>query len=419
MTAQKSSYTGSRVKVCVNGEAASLQTVSPINFQAKADGFASSLVLSAIGMGLAMQSVTQAVAGALQDGQTLKDLGKPEIGTSPDGQAVVGEGAAIATVGLSEAVAAAPDASLVSGEVAMVVLSDPGVDQSDLPELQLLPGLMGEALDPVLGDGGLIDGVLDPMSSEGGAVGGILGPVLGGDGPLALALDPVEGGPGQVGGLFGGLVHGDVAVHGAEATATSDVTMATSDIGEIGAADDGGFVETLIGATNLLAGADSYDDMAAMLSVATDPVLDTLLLEDPLAQFDTQGLLPTDDGLLSDMLDFGLTGALVDEAALVHEVHGANLVPDIEIDSLLSEILDSGERVVGGVNDPLGALLDVAPDTDQGGGHFGADFDHAVDGALQTLIGDGSSEGELLGTVSGENGLLGGHGLFGADDEHG
>lgn len=307
--------------------------------------------------------------------------------------------------------------TLTDGALAPV-LGEDGVLGSVLDPLLGEGGALSGALDPLLGEDGVVETVLDPLLGEGSAVGNLVAPILGEDGALGGVLAPVVGegglvdtllGPvldnlGPVGGLVNGLLGGIFGASDAAAVA------------EPAAADDG-FVESLLGAATIASGAESYGDLADVLSVGTDPVLDGLLSDDPLSDLDIFGVLPTDDGLLADMAGLGLTGALGGDALLDPAAPGLEALPDPDVDSLLNEILDSGERAVAGVSDPLSALLDLTPDVADTGAMFGDGLESAVDGALNTLLSDLPSEVDLLAGTLGEGGLLGGLGLLNRGDE--
>ncbi|MDR7127539.1 hypothetical protein [Pseudotabrizicola sp. 4114] len=339
---------------------------------------------------------------------------------------LLGEGGVVETV---------LDPLLGEGGVVETVL-DPLLGEGGALETALDPvlgeeGIVDSVLDPIIGDDGVLSGALDPVLGQDGALGGVLAPVVGAGGVLDTVLSPVLDRLGPVGalvdsilgGLFGGRGGPSAPVQDAPVAAAGDalapviiaddpvVADATTD----GDGDDG-FMESLIGESTLEAGADSPEDMADLLSTATDDVLDELLSDDYLADLDHDAAVSGEDALLSEMLEVGLTGALAQEAVL--GLTSESDASDPELDALLSEILDSGERPLGGVTDPLAALLESATEGDGAEGNLsGLDIGPAVEDALETMFGAPPVEADILGSTLGDGGLLGGLGLPGSEDE--
>ena len=99
------------------------------------------------------------------------------------------------------------------------------------------------------------------------------------------------------------------------------------------------------------------------------------------------------------MLGINLSGSLAAPGLLAQPV-AAEPAQDAELDDLLNEILESGERALEGVTDPLTAsLADVAGDgTETSGDIF--DLAPAVDGALRTLFGAADAEVEAFSALT-------------------
>src|SRR5690606_4105253 len=108
--------------------------------------------------------------------------------------------------------------------------------------------------------------------------------------------------------------------------------------------EDDGFLESLLGDVSIALGASDHEALSDLLIASPDPILSSLLAEDPAA------LLADDaasEDLLGDLLGLvrglDLGGALARPDLLAAMPDGPGLgAADPEVDALLNEILDSG-----------------------------------------------------------------------------
>lgn len=318
----------------------------------------------------------------------------------------------------------------VVGVVLDPVLGDEGLVDTLLGEGgvadSLLDPLLGDGapletvLDPVLGDDGLVGAVLDPLLGDDGPVEPVLAPVLGAGGIVGAVTDPLLGPEGLVGDVIGAggaldpLLDGPVGglVDALLGRDRSPGSGAGTEIADSGAeAFDDGFVESLLGDGVVMAGADSHASLAELLGGSSDQLLARLLGDDGMSDAALQEAASGGDDLLGEMLGLQLTGALA-TGELLGAPAGAEDSPDPEPDLLLSEILDSGERMIGGVTEPLSELLDTGAE-EGSGGLFGLDLQPQIEGALETLFGSAGGE---AGPSADDGGLLGGLRLTGEDE---
>lgn len=335
------------------------------------------------------------------------------------------------------------------------ILGDDGPLNYVLDPLVGEDGIITAAVEPVLGGDGILGDLLAPVVGEEGLLGDVLAPVIGNDGILDSVLTPVYDALGPVGDLLGsltsGLLGGTDWSDGAESASTTaaaalvdtasdgittdilpeladlpqEIVSVASDLVESVLPLDGddilgddGFLDSLLEPTLISEPLDSAEGLADALGSVIDPIFEDLLSDDGLMALDLGAVTLTDGDPLGDLLGIDLTGTLVDgDGADTGSALGL-LGTDPEIDHLLNEILDSGERVIGGLTDPLTELLDFADagTTDPSdAGLF--NLDQAVEGALSTLLGDGASgEADLLASVNDDGGLLGN--LLHVDDDH-
>ncbi len=299
------------------------------------------------------------------------------------------------------------------------VLEEPGALAASLAEPvseegALTTGVLGAVADavgtgePILDEDGalsagldLVQDVLGPVAGEGGLLGGIAAGIAG-----QAAPEPASGSDPALP-LAGGLLDELTGLLAAGAGQEPQLSAGAPTGEEHG--DDDGFLESLIGGDPSIAGA-VFD--------ASDMVTD-LLFHELLSDQDVFGIDPAAEPPLTDDLVGGLLGVVGLEAALAQPQAAASDAlagHDPEVDSLLNEIIDSGERATGGVTDPLAALLDPIGAEIGEGGLFAADA--AVENALATLFGEDAVESEAASSLLGGGGLLGQLGLFPGDDDN-
>lgn len=255
-------------------------------------------------------------------------------------------------------------------------------------------GLLDQIFDPLTGENGLLPTLLDPILGENGLLSGLLNPLVGTGGILDVTLTPVLDSLGPVGhvvdsllgGLFGGWRNRGSAPQ--DQTPAQDVTPIYSE--ESAEADD--FLSTLIGdAARDVVPAD-HDALADLLGAP-----DAAFFAELFGEGDSAATSIGTDGedLLSELLGLNLTGALATpgllDTAMVPEA-----APDPELDDLLNEILESGERAIAGVTDPLSAILEDVSGTTTDAVADLFNLAPEVDGALRTLFGTADAEVELF-----------------------
>ncbi|MCQ0972251.1 hypothetical protein MLD63_17685 [Paracoccus sp. TK19116] len=288
-------------------------------------------------------------------------------------------------------------------------------------------------IDTVTGDAGLVGKVIgSPLSSAvdvDGAIGTIgqtgLDPLLGNDGLLNGLASPLPG-DSLLGGLTAGPLGGPGLVRAQDSTssaAASDSALLTSGsddssseslspVGEEAAnstydadtvADDDGFLDTLLG----LDSAAAWD--SASESLSSSQSVDELLgsLDDSLVDEADGGLKGVDDGVDDLLAGLGLSGLLAPMAAA--SASGttsttSQVEADPEVDALLGEIIDSGDRALGGLSDPLAALLDEVGAEGTNDGFLAEDL--AVETALAELLQPANSD-DATDTAIGDFSLLG------------
>ncbi|RRH76154.1 hypothetical protein [Falsigemmobacter faecalis] len=324
-------------------------------------------------------------------GGTLADVVTPLIGPEGPLTSVVGT----VQAGVLQPLLG-PDG--VAGTLLGPIVGDEGALRYVLEPLVGEDGLLDQLSTPLIGENGLLPTLLDPLLDENGLLSGLLNPLVGGGGILDVTLTPVLNSLGPVGhvvdsllgGLFGGWRNRGSSQQ--EAIPVQDAETLYPD--ENSDADD--FLSTLIGdaASDMLPG--DHDALADLLG-APDAAFFAELFNgtDGIAdRAETGG-----EDLLSELLGLTLTGTLA-APGLLEPAVPAETRPDAELDDLLNEILDSGERALAGVADPLSAILeDVAGGSAADlGDLFG--LAPSVDGALRTLFGAADAEVEVYSALA-------------------
>ncbi|MFN3526489.1 MAG: hypothetical protein ACK4YU_10400 [Paracoccus sp. (in: a-proteobacteria)] len=168
--------------------------------------------------------------------------------------------------------------------------------------------------------------------------------------------------------------------------------------------DDDGFLDSLLGAD------PAWDTPPAEDPHDAEPALndmwEDLLSDDYVLDMDMSYDLAITDTLDELLAGLDLSGALNRETGLGPMPFHTEAEGDPEIDDLLNEIIDSSERAISGVSDPMLALLDLVDTAAPVSDLFGAEL--VVEGALATLFGEDIAGGEAVGAGPTLGGLLGG-----------
>ncbi|UYV36740.1 hypothetical protein N4R57_17365 [Rhodobacteraceae bacterium D3-12] len=284
---------------------------------------------------------------------------------------------------------------------------------------------VSDVLDPVLGEDGLVDGVL----GDDGLLGGALDPVLGEDGVVADVVEtvtdtvsdvlaPVLGEDGLVDGVLGddGLLGGALdPVLGEDGVVTDVVETVTDTVSDVldPVLGEDGLVDGVLGDDGLLGGAldpvlgeegvvaDVVETVTDTVSVVLDPVLG----EDGLVD----GVLG-DDGLLGGALDpvLGEEGVVADVVETVTDTVSDVLDPVLGEDGLVDGVLGD-DGLLGGALDPVLGEEGVVADVVETVTDTVSDVLDPVlgeDGLVDGVLGDDGLLGGALDPVLGEEGVV-------------
>ena len=259
----------------------------------------------------------------------------------------------------------------------------------------------GQALlEPALGDNGILPGLIgsagetvevatDSLSGERGLpdeqTGGQPGEGRSSDEmPRSGVSDAAKGDDGDQEGLTGA----------ADADPVDQISATTSDDPtEASPSDDDGFLSGLLADRPFAAtgqGGSSTD-----LDQSFSRIFEDLLSDDAPGGSGTDRLAAAEDPV-EDLLDgLGLTGALTGVVAEDASAGAADF--DAEIDDLLNEIIDSGDRANAGITVSFDELLDLVDENPVGGDLFAEETD--VDRALATMFGGDAADAEAAGSL--------------------
>ena len=259
----------------------------------------------------------------------------------------------------------------------------------------------GQALlEPALGDNGILPGLIgsagetvevatDSLSGERGLAGEQSGGQPGegrssDEMPRSGVSDAAKGDDGDQEGLTGA----------ADADPVDQISATTSDDPtEASPSDDDGFLSGLLADRPFAAtgqGGSSTD-----LDQSFSRIFEDLLSDDAPGGSGTDRLAAAEDPV-EDLLDgLGLTGALTGVVAEDASAGAADF--DAEIDDLLNEIIDSGDRANAGITVSFDELLDLVDENPVGGDLFAEETD--VDRALATMFGGDAADAEAAGSL--------------------
>lgn len=362
---------------------------------------------------------------APEDGELNEEL--PDVGADEGADDVLGEFDVVSSGAVAAAgrTAQTSDAG-VANAAAVEILAEAneaeaarlGAESTEHPNADFFEddaddddgGLLGDVLDPIIGDDGLVDTLLDTLLGEGGIldsllgdeslVGTLLDTLIGEDGLLDLdALEALLGPDGLLGSALTELL--------------GDESLLAELLGEDGVIDD--LMDALVGEEGVLSsildpilGDGVLDGVLGDGGIISDVVDDLFgeggLLDDLIGDLPILGDLVGDGGLLGGLL--GLGGG--DDVAAEGEEEGDFLDTLIGLDTAAGEVGDVlgdvTDTVLDGVDDVLTGLLgdedvfDVdVPETALGG------FDDLFAG----LVGEDSLTGSLAGQglLAGDTGL--------------
>ncbi len=302
--------------------------------------------------------IAQAETDAPEDGELNEEL--PDVGADEGADDVLGEfdvavSGAVAAAGrtaqTSDAGSANAAAVEILAEADEATAARLGGDYNDPPKADFFDGddddggLLGDVLDPIIGDDGLVDALLDALLGEGG----ILDTLLGDESLVATLLDTLIGEDGLLDlDALEALLGPDGLLGSALTELLGDESLLADLLGEDGVIDD--LMDALVGEDGVL-------------SSILDPILGDGVLDGVLG----------DDGIISDVVDdlFG-EGGLLDD-----------LVGDLPI---IGDLVGDGGLLSGLLG--LGGGSDVAGEADGVGGDEEGDF-------LDTLIGLDLSAGDV------------------------
>ncbi|MBO9487622.1 hypothetical protein J7376_13910 [Paracoccus sp. R12_1] len=269
------------------------------------------------------------------------------------------------------------DASIARTAPAGQALLEPALGDNGI-----LPGLIGSA-------GETVEAATDSLSGERGLpdeqTGGQPGEGRSSDEmPRSGVSDAAKGDDGDQEGLTGA----------ADADPVDQISATTSDDPtEALPSDDDGFLSGLLADRPFAAtgqGGSSTD-----LDQSFSRIFEDLLSDDAPGGSGTDRLAAVEDPV-EDLLDgLGLTGALTGVVAEDASAGAADF--DAEIDDLLNEIIDSGDRANAGITVSFDELLDLVDENPVGGDLFAEETD--VDRALATMFGGDAADAEAAGSL--------------------
>ncbi|MCT4334762.1 hypothetical protein MU516_18115, partial [Paracoccus sp. YLB-12] len=246
----------------------------------------------------------------------------------------------------------------------------------------ILPGLIdfaGEAVktatDSLSGERGLPDEQTDSLPVEGRSSDEM---------PRRSVSDSAKGDDGDQEGLTGAAVADPVDQ--ISATTSDDPTEALP-------SDDDGFLSGLL--ADQPSATSNQGGSSSDLDQSSSRIFEDLLSDDVPGESGTDRLASVEDPV-DDLLDgLGLTGALTGVIAEDASTRAADV--DAEIDDLLNEIIDSGDRANAGITVSFDELLDLVDETPVGGDLFAEEPD--VDRALATMFGSDAADAEAAGSL--------------------
>ncbi|PHQ69461.1 MAG: hypothetical protein COB97_07480 [Paracoccus sp.] len=278
-------------------------------------------------------------------------------------------------------------------------VTDPLVEDEGASITRTAP--TGQALlEPALGDNGILPGLIgsagetveaatDSLSGERGLPGAQTGGQPGegrssDEMPRSRVSNAAKGDDGDQEGLTGA----------ADADPVDQISATTSDDPtEALPSDDDGFLSGLLADRPFAAtgqGGSSTD-----LDQSFSRIFEDLLSDDAPGASGTDRLAAAEDPV-EDLLDgLGLTGALTGVVAEDASAGAADF--DAEIDDLLNEIIDSGDRANAGITVSFDELLDLVDENPVGGDLFAEETD--VDRALTTMFGGDAADAEAAGSL--------------------
>jgi hypothetical protein len=272
-------------------------------------------------------------------------------------------------------------------------VTGPLVEDEDASITRTAPA--GQALlEPALGDNGILPGLIgsagETIEAATDSSSGELGlpgqqtygrPV---EGRSSGVSDAAKGDDGDQAGLTGA----------ADANPVDRISATTSDDPtEALPSDDDGFLSGLL--ADRPSATSNQGGSSADLDLSFSRIFEDLLSHDGPGGSGTDRLASAEDPV-DDLLDgLGLTGALTGVVAEDASTRAADV--DAEIDDLLNEIIDSGDRANAGITVSFDELLDLVDENPVGGDLFAEEAD--VDRALATMFGSDAADAEAAGSL--------------------